>query len=123
MLAGGDKTNGIPMRLTAFAPVGAAIVLLTLAPVARAQVVVLNDGSQTYAGVGDPADERDRDNDSGRRVINAVATGPSPRTIYEHAFYTPVPNFQQAGYQCAGIVSVSFKGRTRQLHRGTYCLR
>jgi hypothetical protein len=47
----------------------------------------------------------------------------SPRRIYEHAFFTPVANFQQEGYQCAGMVSVSFSRGKRVLHRGTYCIR
>lgn len=55
-------------------------------------------------------------------VYTVVSTEP-PRAIYEHAFFTPVPNFQQSGYQCAGMVSVDFRGGIRHLHRGTYCIR
>jgi hypothetical protein len=58
----------------------------------------------------------------GAQPIDAVMTAEAPRTIYEHAFFTPLPNFQQPGYQCAGMVSVSFRRGVRHLHRGTYCI-
>ncbi len=105
------------MRLLAFTPLAAAIAFLCAGQAASAQVVVRSEGEQTYAGITLRNPETDRG------TINAVASGPTPRAIYEHAFYTPLPNYQQAGYQCAGIVAVTFRGRTRQLHRGTYCVR
>jgi hypothetical protein len=52
-----------------------------------------------------------------------VTTTQSARRIYEHAFFTPTANFQQSGYACSPVVSVSFSGRTKHLHRGTYCSR
>jgi hypothetical protein len=57
--------------------------------------------------------------------IDAAAFAPAQnsRAIYEHAFYTPQPNFEQNGYSCSPVVSVSFAGRTKHMHRGTYCIR
>jgi hypothetical protein len=80
--------------------------------------------NDTFAAV--PYDVYDRsviDARAEMQPISAAASTQSARRIYEHAFFTPVANFQQAGYQCGGMVSVSYSGGVRHLHRGTYCMR
>jgi len=57
---------------------------------------------------------------------SVTPSAPRPRMtprFYEHAFFTPEPNYQQAGYVCTGLVSVYRKGGVKHLHRGSYCVR
>jgi hypothetical protein len=55
--------------------------------------------------------------------VTPVAPPRITRRFYEHAFFTPEPNYQQAGYMCTGLVSVYRKGGVKHLHRGSYCVR
>lgn len=108
----------LPMRSAVLALLAACTVLS--AGSANAKTVVIGD--HTYVWL-EPASYAHYDVQAANMALSDSAPVQTPRAIYEHAFFTPTANYQQTGYQCAGMVSVSFKGGVRHLHRGTYCIR
>lgn len=106
------------MRFAVLALLAAGTVLSV--PSANAKMVII--GNHTYVWL-EPASYARYDVQPADQTVSMNTPVESPRMIYEHAFFTPTANYQQSGYQCAGMVSVSFKSGTRHLHRGTYCIR
>lgn len=97
----------------------AAAALLSIVSASSAIAKTIYLGNQPYDGLG-TIDASYTPTETGGYYVGSQG---APRSIYEHAFFTPVADFQQAGYQCSGTVSVSFVRGVRHLHRGTYCIR
>jgi hypothetical protein len=108
------------MRLAVLSAV-AAMTLLTVGASSARTVIV---GGKSYVWLEPSMFNANVSAQSMEEVESSdTLSSETPRAIYEHAFFTPVPNYQQSGYQCAGMVSVKFQGGVRHLHRGTYCIR
>jgi len=97
-----------------------AAALLAISASANATVETITADGQRYVWL-EPATM------GGSAQVEHISAFPAverpKRVYYERAFYTPTPNYEQEGYLCTGLVSVSYVGRVKHMHRGTYCAR